>query len=144
MTRTDQLLPDALSGMDTAPGITDAEILDIWDRINAIGWSPPSIYKALREQLLLFARAVASRTRPSTPAPDEMAEAVTVLKDLIDALNEEARLEIKHQDMLKNPAGHLNESIGASMRALETAMYDSLSAHRVATAFIARHTETKS
>jgi len=86
-------------------------------------------------------KAVEARTRQATP--DEVAEAVTVLKNLLDALNEEARLEIKHQDMLKNPASHTKEDIGASMRALENAMYDSLSAHHVASAFITTHTTQK-
>lgn len=76
-------------GMDTAPGITDEESElakalyseMVPDHLRFMEWDDlteeskaPWIDSAKR--ILAAMRAVASRTRPATPAPDAMAEAV--------------------------------------------------------------------
>lgn len=82
---TDQLLPDRLNGMDTAPGTTDAEraaVRDaVEDYIQRMQIAPDlQIAAHIRNGVAAAMRAVASRTRPATPAPAPDAEALAVIE----------------------------------------------------------------
>lgn len=84
--------------MDTAPGITDAEMREsvaraIWHKTyihdTLLPWceiKPGTMHHRrcieAADHALAAMRAVASRTRQATPAPDEMAEAMEAFKEL--------------------------------------------------------------
>lgn len=74
---TDQLLPDRLNAMDTAPGITDEELREILATILEQHARPGAAEECRSgigfHEAIKAMRAVVSRTRPSTPTPDAMA-----------------------------------------------------------------------
>lgn len=78
LTITPEQIPQPYSGMDTAPGITDAELKAMLARAMGVAnvYDLPLPVSAILTFGRAIERAVASRTRQATPAPDALLQDV--------------------------------------------------------------------